>query len=81
MYDIDNTNEDTLWVDRHRPTKFTDLMGNERVARDTMRWLKQWDWCVFGKTKGKLRPREGDENFDENDEFHRPKDKVSALLV
>ncbi|KAG5645600.1 hypothetical protein DXG03_005738 [Asterophora parasitica] len=71
--------EDTLWVDRYRPRKFTELMGNERVARETMAWVKQWDWCVFGSKKGRKRPRTGDENFNESDEYHRPKEKLLLL--
>ncbi|KAJ7709592.1 hypothetical protein B0H17DRAFT_1173775 [Mycena rosella] len=71
--------EDTLWVDRYRPRQFTDLMGNERVARETMEWVKQWDWCVFGKTKGKKRPRDDDEAFDAADEYHRPREKLLLL--
>jgi chromosome transmission fidelity protein 18 len=72
--EIDNT----LWVDRYRPRRFVDLMGNERVARETMGWVKQWDWCVFGKRRGKKRPRETNENWDgDEDEYHRPREKVS----
>ena len=26
-----------------------DLLGDERVHRDIMRWLKHWDYCVFGR--------------------------------
>jgi len=69
-----NSIEDTLWVDRYRPTCFTDLIGNDRVARETMIWVKQWDYCVFGKTKGKKRQRNVDENVD--DEYQRPREKV-----
>jgi len=57
-----------------------ELMGNERVARETMTWVKQWDWCVFGKKRGKKRPRDGDENYNENDEYHRPREKVSWII-
>ncbi|KAG1891416.1 P-loop containing nucleoside triphosphate hydrolase protein [Suillus subluteus] len=71
--------EDTLWVDRYRPRKFTELLGNERVARETMAWLKQWDWCVFGKKKSKKRMREDDENYNPDDEYHRPREKL--LLI
>ncbi|KAJ7085780.1 P-loop containing nucleoside triphosphate hydrolase protein [Mycena belliarum] len=77
--DPEETIEDTLWVDRYRPRQFTDLMGNERVARETMEWVKQWDWCVFGKAKGKKRPREGDEALEELDEYHRPREKLLLL--
>ncbi|KAF8969722.1 P-loop containing nucleoside triphosphate hydrolase protein [Flammula alnicola] len=70
--------EDMLWVDRYRPQKFTDLLGNEKVARDAMTWVKQWDFCVFGKARGKKRSREGDENID-MDEFRRPREKILLL--
>ncbi|KAF8891293.1 P-loop containing nucleoside triphosphate hydrolase protein, partial [Infundibulicybe gibba] len=71
--------EDTLWVDKYRPYRFTDLMGNERVARETMTWVKQWDWCVFGKRKGKKRARDDDEDPTGGDEYHRPKEKLLLL--
>ncbi|KAF8163574.1 P-loop containing nucleoside triphosphate hydrolase protein [Crassisporium funariophilum] len=73
-----NAVEDTLWVDRYRPHKFADLVGNERVARDAMTWVKQWDWCVFGKQRGKKRSRDSDENVN-LDEYHRPQEKVLLL--
>ncbi|RDB21482.1 Chromosome transmission fidelity protein 18 [Hypsizygus marmoreus] len=71
--------EDTLWVDRYRPRKFTELMGNERVAREMMAWVKQWDWCVFGNKKGKKRPRDGDEHYNADDQYHRPREKLLLL--
>ncbi|KAL1746335.1 P-loop containing nucleoside triphosphate hydrolase protein [Schizophyllum fasciatum] len=67
---------ETLWVDRYRPTRFTELIGNERVARDVMAWVKQWDWCVFGHRKGKKRPREEQEGADE---YHRPQEKLLLM--
>ncbi|KAF7322486.1 AAA domain-containing protein [Mycena chlorophos] len=75
--------EDTLWVDRYRPRQFADLTGNERVARDVMTWVKQWDYCVFGKSKakGKKRSREDEEDasFDTNDEHKRPRERLLLL--
>ncbi|KAF8912069.1 hypothetical protein CPB84DRAFT_1761185 [Gymnopilus junonius] len=71
--------EDMLWVDRYRPRKFTDLLGNERVARDAMTWVKQWDYCVFGISKGKKRARDSDENIDLQDELRRPMEKILLL--
>ncbi|ORY75800.1 P-loop containing nucleoside triphosphate hydrolase protein, partial [Protomyces lactucae-debilis] len=38
-----------MWVDKYRPQKFTELLGDERTNRDVLRWLKHWDHCVFGK--------------------------------
>ncbi|KAK0211032.1 hypothetical protein DFS33DRAFT_1296980 [Desarmillaria ectypa] len=74
-----HASEHMLWVDRYRPQRFTDLMGNERVAREILSWVKQWDWCVFGKSKGKKRARGSDENVDFEDEYHRPKEKILLL--
>ena len=76
VLDSDSSTEDTLWVDKYRPGRFIELIGNERVARDTMTWVKQWDWCVFGKKRGKKRLRDDDENFNTEDPYHRPQQKV-----
>ena len=40
--------EETLWVDRYRPKRYTDLFGDECVHREVLAWVKQWDLCVFG---------------------------------
>lgn len=42
-----------------------------------MAWVKDWDYCVFGKARGKKRSREGDEIIN-LDEFRRPQDKVCS---
>ncbi|GAA5902001.1 Ctf18p [Sporobolomyces salmoneus] len=44
--------ETQLWTDRYRPKKFTDLLGDERVHRSALSWLKEWDQCVFKGSKG-----------------------------
>ncbi|CAL1705258.1 unnamed protein product [Somion occarium] len=67
--------EDTLWVDRYRPERFIELVGDDRVHREVMAWVKEWDWCVFGNKKGKKRMRD-DENLDE---WKRPREKL--LLI
>ncbi|KAJ1026364.1 hypothetical protein NDA13_003745 [Ustilago tritici] len=36
-----------MWVDKHRPARFTELLGDERVHREVLGWLKEWDECVF----------------------------------
>lgn len=45
------------WVEKYRPQRFTELLGDERVHRDVMSWLKEWDPCVF-KKKAKKRARD-----------------------
>ncbi|GAA5930725.1 hypothetical protein JCM1841_004748 [Sporobolomyces salmonicolor] len=42
--------ETTLWTDKYRPKRFVDLLGDERVHRTALLWLKEWDSCVFKGT-------------------------------
>lgn len=70
--------EDKLWVDRYRPRKFMELIGNDKVARDALSWIKQWDYCVFGKTRGKKRAKDADENAIQ-DQYCRPNEKVLVV--
>jgi chromosome transmission fidelity protein 18 len=66
--------EKDLWVDRYRPRRYTDLLGDDRVHREVMAWLKEWDWCVFGKGKRKkIIEDDGERNLDE---YRRPREKV-----
>ncbi|EKM54246.1 uncharacterized protein PHACADRAFT_210061 [Phanerochaete carnosa HHB-10118-sp] len=67
--------ESTLWVDRYRPQRYIDLLGDDRLHREVMAWVKEWDYCVFGKRKGSKRARD-EENLDEH---RRPKEKI--LLI
>lgn len=67
-----STSETTLWVDRYRPKRFTDLLGDDRVHREVMSWVKEWDHCVFGKKKGKKRALDD----DNPDEYRRPQERV-----
>jgi chromosome transmission fidelity protein 18 len=71
--------ETTLWVDRYRPKRFTDLLGDERVHREVLAWVKQWDHCVFGRGKGRKRTRDGERFIDSEDEMGRPQQKVRLL--
>jgi chromosome transmission fidelity protein 18 len=47
-----------LWVDKYRPSKFLDLMGDQRLNREVLRWVKQWDFCVFKKEVPKESQRD-----------------------
>ena len=63
-----------LWVDRYRPQQYTDLLGDDRVHREVLAWVKEWDYCVFGKSKAKQKMVEDGQHFDE---YKRPREKVS----
>ncbi|KAK4688524.1 chromosome transmission fidelity protein 18, partial [Tremellales sp. Uapishka_1] len=68
----------SMWVDKYRPKKFSDLLGEERVHREVMSWLKEWDRCVFKRAiPGKKRKADDGEGF--YDALGRPKEKILLL--
>ncbi|OBZ65800.1 Chromosome transmission fidelity protein 18 [Grifola frondosa] len=77
--DLIATADASLWVDRYRPQRFTDLLGDDRVHREVMAWVKEWDWCVFGRRKARGRKRPRDEDGDNSDEWRRPQEKLLLL--
>lgn len=42
-----------------------------------MAWVKEWDYCVFGRKRGKKRGREE----DCADEWRRPQERVRAMSI
>lgn len=38
-----------LWVEKWRPKRFLDLVGNEKSNRRVLRWLRQWSQAVFNE--------------------------------
>ena len=45
-----------MWTEKYRARKFTELVGDERTHRQTLRWLKAWDEVVFpGSVKPKMK--------------------------
>ncbi|QRV99755.1 AAA family ATPase [Ceratobasidium sp. AG-Ba] len=69
----------SMWVDQYKPKMFTDLLGDERVHRETMGWLKEWDQCVFGRRKRKPMKQTDPEAPFYHDEYGRPKEKILLL--
>ncbi|UZJ55380.1 hypothetical protein CBS101457_004700 [Exobasidium rhododendri] len=70
-----------MWQERYRPQRFTELLGEERTHRDVLRWLKEWDACVFGK-KAHLRKKwykEGEEGSVYADKYSRPRERILLL--
>ena len=52
----------SLWTEKYRARKFTDLVGDERTHRTVLRWLKGWDSVVF---PGSSRPKPKQNPFEE----------------
>ncbi|KAK9809883.1 hypothetical protein WJX72_001010 [[Myrmecia] bisecta] len=38
-----------LWVDKYSPHRFMDLLSDEQINREVVKWVKLWDPCVFGR--------------------------------
>ncbi|WFD31172.1 Chromosome transmission fidelity protein 18 [Malassezia sp. CBS 17886] len=74
----------TMWVDRYRPHTFSELLGDDRVHRDALRWVKEWDPCVFGRRAPPRASRarqaeDADEDDLPRDPYGRPRERV--LLI
>ncbi|WWC68500.1 uncharacterized protein I206_102429 [Kwoniella pini CBS 10737] len=67
-----------MWVDKYRPKQFTDLLGEDRVHRDVMNWLKEWDKCVFKRVQPGKKRKLDDENFIV-DPLGRPRERILLL--
>ncbi|KAK5801825.1 P-loop containing nucleoside triphosphate hydrolase protein [Linnemannia elongata] len=80
--DPSSGSNERLWVDKYRPKNYTDLMGDERVNREVLSWIKQWDQCVFGRKFNKFTPEYKKQQFKEfrkPDALGRPDRKVLLL--
>lgn len=52
-----------LWVDKYAPSSYTDLLSDEKMNREVLMWLKDWDPCVFGTPR---IVKEGEEEADDD---------------
>lgn len=69
---------ETLWVEKWRPRKFLDLVGNEKTNRRMLSWLRQWTPAVFKEQLPKL-PSEKEETGLELDPLKRPQKRILLL--
>ncbi|KAI9737816.1 MAG: hypothetical protein M1834_009185 [Cirrosporium novae-zelandiae] len=64
-----------MWTEKYRARKFTDLVGDDRMHRSVLRWLKGWDPIVFpGLEQRKPKKRVFDDNSED-----RPFRKILLL--
>ncbi|KAI8617322.1 hypothetical protein BC830DRAFT_1114090 [Chytriomyces sp. MP71] len=75
-----------LWVDKYTPRMYVDLIGDERINREVLTWVKQWDHCVFKKPIKKNMANKaggiGQPGWMKSqiaDPWHRPDKKILLL--
>lgn len=69
-------NKNTLWTEKYRPRKYIELIGNERVNSNILKWLNDWNYVV---KNGKLIDSNTYDRDSNVDPFKRPRKKV--LLI
>ncbi|CAG8467713.1 10224_t:CDS:10 [Diversispora eburnea] len=85
MVNIDNqpnktkTSSSQSWTEKYRPKHYTDLVGDENVNRDIMKWLIQWNYCVFGKKEATYDGKINGKNGLYQDKWNRPEKKILML--
>ena len=42
--------QQALWVDKYSPQSFFELLSDEQVNREVIKWVKSWDACVHKKS-------------------------------
>eukprot|EP00891_Asterochloris_glomerata_P002587 jgi/Astpho2/2587/Aster-04292 len=54
-----HSSEGQLWVDKYAPRSFLELLSEEQVNREVVKWVKAWDPCVFGRQPRPSSPQKG----------------------
>jgi len=75
--------EKNLWVNAYTPKRYTDLLGDERINREVLSWVKEWDYCVFHennylKAQNALNAMRNND-INNNDKYKRPFKKIMLL--
>ncbi|CAG8483159.1 10006_t:CDS:10 [Acaulospora colombiana] len=65
------------WVDKYRPKHYTELVGDESVNRDVLKWVNQWNYCTFGKKN--FNGEVDGKNKQQLDKWDRPEKKILML--
>ncbi|PKX90676.1 putative sister chromatid cohesion factor (Chl12) [Aspergillus novofumigatus IBT 16806] len=59
-----------MWTEKYRARKFTELIGDERIHRSVLRWLKGWEPIVFPNL-AKSRAKKPGNNNDDGERLQR----------
>ncbi|XP_069181013.1 chromosome transmission fidelity protein 18 homolog isoform X3 [Procambarus clarkii] len=61
--DEDDTNKESLWVEKFKPKHYFDLLSDESTNRTVLHWMKLWDKLVFGIDKKPKKKEEKKKDF------------------
>lgn len=79
------TPDDQLWVDKHAPSTFANLLSDERTNREVLRALREWDPYVFNRDPPPrpqfARQNEEEENRSKNPNDKRPDERNRVILL
>ncbi|KAL3462325.1 hypothetical protein BJX64DRAFT_259302 [Aspergillus heterothallicus] len=64
----------SMWTEKYRARKYTELIGDERTNRSILRWLRGWDPIVYPNL---VRSKQKKANYNNDEE--RPHRKVMLL--
>ena len=72
-----------LWVEKYAPAGFLDLLSDELINREVVKWVKEWERCVFGgSTQNAVGSNNGSNNGNlalAQDPLSRPEHKIILL--
>lgn len=51
--------EEALWVNKYTPRSFMELLSDELINREVVKWLKSWDFLVWGSSKERHKSVQG----------------------
>lgn len=70
--------ETQQWVDKYQPKHYADLLTDEWLNLQIIKWLKHWDKCVFGKDIPDHIKDPFAKSFS-RDKFQRPEKRIIML--
>ena len=55
--EVPRAQEQHLWIKKYEPSRFNELLSNDRINREVACWLKAWEPLVFRtKVEEEFRP-------------------------
>uniref|UniRef100_W5U7K3 Chromosome transmission fidelity protein 18 homolog n=1 Tax=Ictalurus punctatus TaxID=7998 RepID=W5U7K3_ICTPU len=83
----DESSASRLWVDRFAPQHYMELLSDDFTNRCLLKWLKLWDWVVFGRERKPCPPTAesranstGAQNQNQNQRF-KTKSQITEEIL